>query len=318
MKRGFFDLVSAKAPARIPTGDGARGGSSSTGGAGAGDGSARSGGGGASRDAGSSAGFLSGLKRGWLNPILNQAPPSARATPGGDDGDNDDEESSGEESADDGNDSGISGGGGAGEGGGAGSSAGGGSGLKRGFLNKPPNPKSRATPAQVDICLAKWARGVVEPVAGNAAPSAAASAPQYTYVPQDTCTQRLPPATSQKTPYKLPSPAQADAAAAAGDEEEHVEYCFISFEGLPGAEADLQLEKEIIVEGMLTEEPRVTLGGITHNCVFDEDVGSTFYFEAESLARVAEAEATELEEMRLVNHNEQPLLAVTSKRMRLR
>ena len=51
---------------------------------------------------------------------------------------------------------------------------------------------------------------------------------------------------------------------------------------------------------------------------WDDDIGSTLYFERAKLKRVADAQDRELSELTMRQSEEQPLACVTSKRLRLR
>ena len=56
--------------------------------------------------------------------------------------------------------------------------------------------------------------------------------------------------------------ASGAAAAAAESEEEEAEYVFVSLEGVDHADADLLRARELVVEGLGTENPKVTLAGV--------------------------------------------------------
>ena len=51
---------------------------------------------------------------------------------------------------------------------------------------------------------------------------------------------------------------------------------------------------------------------------WDDDIGSTLYFDRAKLKRVADAQDRELSELTMRQSEEQPLACVTSKRLRLR
>ena len=58
--------------------------------------------------------------------------------------------------------------------------------------------------------------------------------------------------------------ASGAAAAAAESEEEEAEYVFVSLEGVDHADADLLRARELVVEGLGTENPKVTLAGVRY------------------------------------------------------
>ena len=100
--------------------------------------------------------------------------------------------------------------------------------------------------------------------------------------------------------------------------EEETEYLFVSLEGLRHAHEELAKEDELVLENLLSEEPSITLGGMTFAAVYDEDIGSTMYFDRAALDRVAETAQREVRELRIYPNDEKPLVAVTSKRLRLK
>ena len=113
--------------------------------------------------------------------------------------------------------------------------------------------------------------------------------------------------------------AQAAAAAAASEPpDEEVEYIFVSLEGVAGAQEDLARGGELIVEGLLSGEPRGTVGGITYRGAFDEDLGSTLFFDRAALKRIADSQSSEVSTLTLAAEQEEPLVCVTSKRLRVR
>ena len=59
--------------------------------------------------------------------------------------------------------------------------------------------------------------------------------------------------------------AASDAGAGgSGEAEEEVEYVFVSLEGVDHAEHDLASARELVLEGLLTENPKVTLAGVRY------------------------------------------------------
>ena len=57
---------------------------------------------------------------------------------------------------------------------------------------------------------------------------------------------------------------------------------------------------------------------LRYGASWDDDIGSTLYFERAKLKRVADAQDRELSELTMRQSEEQPLACVTSKRLRLR
>jgi hypothetical protein len=108
--------------------------------------------------------------------------------------------------------------------------------------------------------------------------------------------------------------AASAAAAGCGAEEEEHEYLFVSLEGVPES---LYGAEDIFLEGLLTETPRVTVGDTQYSATFDDDVGSTLFFDRAALKRVADAQDRSLSELRVLPVDERPLTCVTSKRLRL-
>ena len=101
------------------------------------------------------------------------------------------------------------------------------------------------------------------------------------------------------------------------EEEEEVEYVFVSLEGLPKAAESLASGAELLIEGLLTEAPRVEVGGRAYRAAFDEDIGSTMFFNCSSLKRVADVKEREASDLTLLRQEklEDPLVCVTSKRL---
>ena len=112
-------------------------------------------------------------------------------------------------------------------------------------------------------------------------------------------------------------PATAPDTGAAADAEEETEYVFVSLEGAPEAQGDFDNEEEIILEGLLTDAPRVTIGGVPYVGEYDEDIGSTLYFDRSRLQQVADGQDRALNELReRPADDEQALVAVSSKRLK--
>ena len=120
------------------------------------------------------------------------------------------------------------------------------------------------------------------------------------------------PAAAEEAP---PPPVQDD------DEEEgeeETEYLFVSLEDVMGGEKDVAWASELMIEGLLTATPKVTIANITYAAEYDDDVGSTFYFDRAALQRVNDAHYRELSELALdPGADEDPLHCVTSRRMRV-
>lgn len=118
-------------------------------------------------------------------------------------------------------------------------------------------------------------------------------------------------------PLRPPSvPPSAENGIAGGED---VEYVFVSLEDLPrSAQEDLTNAGELVLSGLLSDRPTCTIGGITYGATFDEDIGSTFYFDRASLQRLDELERRQVDELRILDMSgEAPLRAVTSKRLKL-
>ena len=81
--------------------------------------------------------------------------------------------------------------------------------------------------------------------------------------------------------------------------------------------AILTTQEEIILEGLLTDAPRVTIGGVPYVGEYDEDIGSTLYFDRSRLQQVADGQDRALNELReRPADDEQALVAVSSKRLK--
>ena len=109
-----------------------------------------------------------------------------------------------------------------------------------------------------------------------------------------------------------------EAAAASSDqpqeEEEEIEYIFVSLEG-----SDATPRDEIAIDNILSDAPTVTVSGRSFTARFDEDLGSTLYFDRSSLKRAADAEEHEAAELELEGSADRDpsLVCVTSKRLRI-
>ena len=113
----------------------------------------------------------------------------------------------------------------------------------------------------------------------------------------------------------MPEAAAGSSAAIEEEEEEEIEYVFVSLEGVSNAVPS----GEIAIDGILSDAPTVTVGGRSFTARFDEDLGSTLYFDRGSLKRAADAEDQEAAELELDGSasRETPLVCVTSKRLRI-
>ena len=70
------------------------------------------------------------------------------------------------------------------------------------------------------------------------------------------------------------------------DGEEEYEYVFVNLEDVYSGHQDLASASEIVIEGLLTDKPKVTVANITYAGEYDDDLGSTMYFDRASLQRV--------------------------------
>ena len=130
---------------------------------------------------------------------------------------------------------------------------------------------------------------------------------------------------SQPSSSSDAAPAAAEPPAPAQDEEEgeeegeeETEYIFVSLEDVMGGEKDIAWATELMIEGLLTDKPKVTLANITYAAEWDDDVGSTMYFDRAALKRIEEAHQREVRELTLdFGADEDPLECVTSRRLRV-
>lgn len=100
------------------------------------------------------------------------------------------------------------------------------------------------------------------------------------------------------------------------DGEEEYEYVFVNLEDVYSGHQDLASASEIVIEGLLTDKPKVTVANITYAGEYDDDLGSTMYFDRASLQRVEQTHRREVSELSLTPHDEEPLVCMTSKRLR--
>ena len=97
-------------------------------------------------------------------------------------------------------------------------------------------------------------------------------------------------------------------------EEDEEIFIFVSLEGVGEA---LPLN-EIAVDGLLTDNPKIAFGGRSFPGIFDEDVGSTMFFDRAKLKRTADAQTRETNALSLAPSDEAPpLVAITAKRLRV-
>ena len=111
-----------------------------------------------------------------------------------------------------------------------------------------------------------------------------------------------------------------EAAAANPEEEiEECEYLFVSLEEATYPPADVA-GHEMVIERLLTSKPKVTIAGVKYASSYEDDIGSTLYFDRTALRRVADAHARELDELELAPDEEleAPPVCVTSKRLCVR
>ena len=81
---------------------------------------------------------------------------------------------------------------------------------------------------------------------------------------------------------------------------------------------DLEKAKEIAIEGLLGEKPKLVVDGVPYRTEWDDDIGSTLYFDKTTLKRIHDEEKREIETLTLVDtSHEKPLVSVTSKRLKL-
>ena len=72
-------------------------------------------------------------------------------------------------------------------------------------------------------------------------------------------------------------------------------------------------------QGLLTDAPRLTIGGQSYSGTYDEDIGSTMIFDRALLKRMADAQNREAKELTSQDAGEEdPLLCVTTKRLRVK
>ena len=111
------------------------------------------------------------------------------------------------------------------------------------------------------------------------------------------------------------------AAGRGGPLEEECSYIFVSLEGVTDRGTPYG---EIGIDGLLGDQPTVVLrDGRTLTGAFDEDAGSTMYFCRQALKRAGDAHNRESNGLivaaddSVAAGNQAPLVAITSKRLRL-
>jgi hypothetical protein len=97
------------------------------------------------------------------------------------------------------------------------------------------------------------------------------------------------------------------------DEEADEEYIFVSLEGVDTTPASLN--GTLVIEGLLTNAPTITIGAKRYRGAFSEDVGSTLFFDRAALKGVADAQDRASRESTLGKANMDPLVCVTVKRL---
>ena len=103
-----------------------------------------------------------------------------------------------------------------------------------------------------------------------------------------------------------------------GEEEEEVEYVFVSFEGVRPQSSEPLVGSSLVIDNIHTDNPTISIRGDTYHGRFEEDLGSTLFFDRSSLKRVADAQRREVRDLVLERTDEKPLVCVATKRLCLR
>lgn len=103
------------------------------------------------------------------------------------------------------------------------------------------------------------------------------------------------------------------------EDEHEVEYLFVSFEDADPPPV-FHEGASLTLEGLLTAAPTATIGGQRFAGTFDDDIGSTLFFDRNALKRASDVEAYEVSNVATAppaSDHTPELVCITTKRLKL-